>query len=130
MAFAERESEGVIVCLPAIIVGNMPDPTVRAVPWSARDYGGRRAAETMTTDKQHLAAPLQLRYGSGLLLAGDSVRLLEAIARDGSINRAAKAVGISYRTARQRVESLNNLASSPLVARATGGRGGGGTRLT
>lgn len=84
----------------------------------------------MTTDKQRLAAPLQLRYGSGLMLAGDGVRLMDAIAQQGSINRAAQAVGISYRTAWQRVESLNNLAESALVARATGGKGGGGTRLT
>src|SRR5699024_12333208 len=43
---------------------------------------------------------------------------------------AATAVGISYRTAWQRVESLNNLAARPLLARASGGKGGGGTRLT
>lgn len=84
----------------------------------------------MSTDKQHLEAPLQLHYGSGLLLAGDGVRLMQAIAEHGSINRAAKAAGISYRTAWQRVESLNNLAESALVARATGGKGGGGTQLT
>lgn len=84
----------------------------------------------MSTHDKHLEAPLQLRYASGLMLAADGVRLLEAIADRGSISGAAKAVGISYRTAWERVESLNNLAAAPLVARATGGKGGGGTRLT
>lgn len=83
-----------------------------------------------TSSGQRLEASLQLRYASGLMLAGEGVRLMEAIASHGSINRAAKAVGISYRTAWERVESLNNLAAAPLVARAAGGKGGGGTRLT
>src|SRR5699024_8869970 len=84
----------------------------------------------MSRNDGRVEAPLQLYYGSGLMLAGEGVRLMEAIDRHGSINRAAKAVGISYRTAWERVESLNNLADAPLVARATGGKGGGGTRLT
>lgn len=75
-------------------------------------------------------AALQLHYASGLQLARDGVQLLEAVATHGSITRAAKAVGISYRTAWQRIESLNNLAETPLVDRATGGAAGGGTRVT
>lgn len=77
-----------------------------------------------------LEAGLQVRYGTGLLLAEDGISLLEAIAEQGSINRAAHAAGISYRTAWERIEALNNLSERPLVERAVGGRGGGGTRLT
>lgn len=84
----------------------------------------------MSTHGSHVEAPLRLSHASGLLLAGESVRLLQAIAEHGSINRAAGAVGISYRTAWERIESLNNLAETPLVVRVTGGKGGGGTRLT
>lgn len=86
----------------------------------------------MNNDEEHpaLEAGLQMRYGTGLLLAEEGIELLEAIAEHGSINRAAHAAGISYRTAWERIEALNNLSERPLVERAVGGRGGGGTRLT
>lgn len=58
------------------------------------------------------------------------VRLLAAISTTGSITNAAKAVGISYKTAWDAVDAMNNLSDEPLVARSTGGKGGGGTRLT
>ena len=58
------------------------------------------------------------------------MELLEQIDRCGSINRAAAALGLSYKAAWTRLDSLGNLAPEPLVARATGGAGGGGTRLT
>lgn len=56
--------------------------------------------------------------------------LLQAIAATGSITRAAKAVGLSYKGAWDAVDALNNLADGALVNRVTGGRGGGGTQLT
>lgn len=56
--------------------------------------------------------------------------LLQHIAEQGSITRAAKAAGISYKTAWDAIDELNNLAASPLVERITGGRGGGGARLS
>nr|WP_137138148.1 TOBE domain-containing protein [Pseudomonas asiatica] len=52
------------------------------------------------------------------------------IAEEGSITRAAKAAGISYKAAWDAIDELNNLASQPLVERSTGGRGGGGARLS
>ncbi|WP_240910038.1 TOBE domain-containing protein [Desulfopila sp. IMCC35008] len=58
------------------------------------------------------------------------ISMLEAIATNGSINQAAKVVGISYKAAWERVEAINNLSPKPLVVRKTGGSGGGGTVLT
>lgn len=58
------------------------------------------------------------------------VALLQHIAEQGSITRAAKAAGMSYKAAWDAIDELNNLASSPLVERSTGGRGGGGARLS
>lgn len=58
------------------------------------------------------------------------VALLKAIAEHGSITQAAKAVGLGYKAAWHAVETMNNLAGAPLVERAAGGKGGGGTRLT
>lgn len=63
-------------------------------------------------------------------LGSDRIELLEKIQALGSITRAAKAVGISYKTAWEIVDAMNNLADKPLVVRVTGGKGGGGTHLT
>ncbi|WP_410481291.1 TOBE domain-containing protein [Pseudomonas plecoglossicida] len=58
------------------------------------------------------------------------IALLHHIAEQGSITRAAKAAGLSYKAAWDAIDELNNLASQPLVERSTGGRGGGGARLS
>ncbi|MHA6162453.1 TOBE domain-containing protein [Pseudomonas sichuanensis] len=58
------------------------------------------------------------------------IALLQHVAEQGSITRAAKAAGISYKAAWDAIDELNNLADQPLVERSTGGRGGGGARLS
>lgn len=63
-------------------------------------------------------------------LGEERIALLEQIAERGSITQAAKAVKISYKTAWDAVDAMNNVAPAPVVATATGGRGGGGARLT
>jgi molybdate transport system regulatory protein len=63
-------------------------------------------------------------------LGGDRINLLEKIDELGSITQAAKAAGISYKTAWDTVNLINNMAEKPLVDRLTGGKGGGGTSLT
>ncbi|MBK9133922.1 MAG: TOBE domain-containing protein [Betaproteobacteria bacterium] len=56
--------------------------------------------------------------------------LLDALKQTGSINRAARTAGLSYKGAWLLLETAGNLAHAPLVETATGGAGGGGTRLT
>jgi molybdate transport system regulatory protein len=56
--------------------------------------------------------------------------LLDALHRTGSINRAARTAGLSYKGAWLMLEGACNLANEPLLETATGGAGGGGTRLT
>lgn len=56
--------------------------------------------------------------------------LLERIKDCGSITKAAKSMGMSYRNAWELVASMNRLSDKPLVDRFTGGKGGGGTVLT
>ena len=58
------------------------------------------------------------------------ISLLEKIGETGSITQAAKAVGISYKTAWDAVDAMKNLSGEALVESLTGGKGGGGTRLT
>ena len=58
------------------------------------------------------------------------IALLGHIAEQGSITRAAKSAGLSYKAAWDAIDELNNLAQKPLVERSVGGKGGGGARLT
>ena len=58
------------------------------------------------------------------------IELLEKIAELGSISAAAKTLGISYKSAWEAVEGMNNLADIPLVEKVSGGKHGGGTALT
>jgi molybdate transport system regulatory protein len=56
--------------------------------------------------------------------------LLEAIDVHGSINRAAKEVGISYRKAWSHIKAMETRLGVDLVTRQTGGKNGGGAALT
>jgi len=76
--------------------------------------------ETLVRGEIRLAGRLDARFFA----------LLEAIAATGSINRAARTAGYSYRGAWLVLESAADLASEPLIDRAVGGAGGGGSRLT
>jgi molybdate transport system regulatory protein len=80
--------------------------------------------------KASLKGDLVLLDGGEQSLTGAQVLLLKAIDQCGSITAAAKQVGVSYKTAWDRIDAMNNLADQALVARSTGGRKGGGTRLT
>lgn len=80
--------------------------------------------------EMEVAGALWLQKADRKFLGGDRINLLEKIAECGSITGAAKAAGISYKTAWDLVNMMNNLADKPLVERTTGGKGGGGTYLT
>jgi len=60
----------------------------------------------------------------------DHMALLEQIDVTGSIRAAATALGMTYKTAWDAVEAINNMTDSPLVERRKGGRDGGGANLT
>ncbi len=56
--------------------------------------------------------------------------LLERIAQEGSISKAAKAMDMSYSRAWQLVDAMNTAFRKPLVESSTGGKRGGGAVLT
>lgn len=58
------------------------------------------------------------------------VTLLELIHETGSMSKAAKKLGMSYKKAWELVKSMNSQADKELVIKATGGKNGGGTQLT
>lgn len=69
------------------------------------------------------------RNGKNFLGRG-RVELLKKIAETGSISKAAKAMKMSYKAAWDAVDAMGNALGRPLVESSTGGKGGGGTRLT
>ena len=66
----------------------------------------------------------------GTFLGYGRVVLLERIREHGSITKAAKSMEMSYRRAWDLVDSMNRQAKRPFVELATGGKGGGGARVT
>jgi len=77
-----------------------------------------------------LEGKVWMTVGGENLGGSNRVELLAAIGQSGSITAAAKAVGLSYKAAWDAIDTMNNLAGEALVERVTGGKGGGGTRLT
>jgi molybdate transport system regulatory protein len=66
----------------------------------------------------------------GTFIGYGRVVLLERIKVHGSITRAAKSMQMAYRHAWDLVDSMNRQAKEPFVELATGGKGGGGARVT
>lgn len=78
----------------------------------------------------HFDGHLWMAIGNASLGGHGRMRLLQLINELGSISQAAKTMQMSYKAAWDAVDAMNNLAGEPLVARMTGGKGGGGTQLT
>ena len=72
---------------------------------------------------------LRIDFADGRVGPG-KIALLDAIAKEGSISAAARTLGMSYRRAWELVAELNQIFTTPVVERVTGGSGGGGARLT
>ncbi|MDA3832418.1 MAG: LysR family transcriptional regulator [Spirochaetales bacterium] len=64
------------------------------------------------------------------LLGDGRFRLLSAVERAGSINAAAKDLGISNRKAWSQLNAMEKHAPFPLLERRVGGKGGGESQLT
>lgn len=77
-----------------------------------------------------LAGRLWVERDGETYLAWGRVVLLERVREYGSISQAARSMGMGYRHAWRLIDQVNRQAPVPLVERAAGGRGGGGTRLT
>jgi molybdate transport system regulatory protein len=58
------------------------------------------------------------------------IEILRRIGEGGSISEAARRAGVSYKAAWQAIETLGNLAGTPMVEKTVGGSGGGGALLT
>jgi molybdate transport system regulatory protein len=58
------------------------------------------------------------------------VELLELIGKTGSISKAAKEMGMSYKKAWEMVSRINGMAAEPFVATSIGGEDGGGSTIS
>jgi molybdate transport system regulatory protein len=72
----------------------------------------------------------RIMAGDAIALGPGKIDLLEAIDRSGSISKAAKEIKLSYRRAWDMVDTMNQCFKKPLVSSSTGGKGGGGAKLT
>lgn len=66
----------------------------------------------------------------GTYLGEGRIRLLQEIEKTGSISAAAKSLELSYRKAWKMIDVMNEQSSKPVVERVSGGKSGGGTRIT
>ena len=73
---------------------------------------------------------LTLKLQQRLFADPRRIALLTQIDQTGSISQGAKHAGISYKSAWDAINEMNQLSEQPLVDRATGGKGGGGAVLT
>jgi molybdate transport system regulatory protein len=78
------------------------------------------------------------RVNGSLWIEGDEqrflgpgpVELLEGIEKTGSISKAAKSMGMSYKKAWDIVNRLNGMAAEPFVVTSIGGEDGGGSSIS
>ncbi len=73
---------------------------------------------------------LRIRRGDDIAVGPGKIDLLEAIDASGSISAAARSLGMSYRRAWLLVDTMNRCFRTPLVEAESGGKRGGGARLT
>jgi len=90
----------------------------------------RLARNVRSSPFKRIAMPLPTPLSQHIIRRPQRIALLAHIAEQGSITRAAKSAGLSYKAAWDAIDELNNLAQQPLVERSVGGKGGGGARLT
>jgi molybdate transport system regulatory protein len=75
-------------------------------------------------------AHVRIDFTEGCSVGPGKIALLEAVERTGSLSSAARAMGISYRRAWLLLHSVNDSFSERSVELSTGGKDGGGSRVT
>ena len=91
---------------------------------------GSRCIKEASQKEYSCKGRLWIEGKEGTFLGYGRIVLLERIREYGSINQAAKSMDMSYRHAWDLVDSMNRQATKLLVETSTGGKGGGGAKLT
>jgi molybdate transport system regulatory protein len=77
-----------------------------------------------------LEAIVSLRSEDTPSVGRERIRLLAAVAREGSITAGARSIGLTYKAAWDALDVMANLFGQPLLTTRAGGRAGGGASLT
>jgi molybdate transport system regulatory protein len=88
------------------------------------------AARKKHDSRPTLRARVWVETGAGKAITDAGADLLEQIDACGSLSEAARRLRFAYRRAWMLVDSMNRAWPKPLVITATGGKHGGGARLT
>lgn len=73
---------------------------------------------------------LTIKLQQQLFVDPKRILLLKEIRHCGSINQAAKNARVSYKSAWDHLQAMDNISPKPLLQRNAGGKHGGGTQLT
>lgn len=84
----------------------------------------------MPKAKLSVKSKVWLEKDNELVFGAGKAAILRAIARTGSINKAAKKLGMSYRHAWSYINSAEKRLGERLLFKAKGGKKGGGAVLT
>ncbi|MDP5229185.1 MAG: winged helix-turn-helix domain-containing protein [Cellulophaga sp.] len=71
-----------------------------------------------------------IEVGDNVLVGEGRIRLLKEIEAKGSLSKAAKAIGMSYKKAWTLIDAVNKSAKEAVVITSIGGEKGGGSILT
>lgn len=80
--------------------------------------------------RNSLKPQIRIMFRKAIAMGPGKADLLRAIAETGSISAAARRLDMSYRRAWLLVDTMNQCFRHPLVETATGGKSGGGARVT
>lgn len=78
--------------------------------------------------QKHLSIRIHSEFGHKI--GSKQIAFLEAIQSQGSITRAAKFFGLSYRAAHLLIAGINEALHQPVISTVIGGRNGGGAALS
>ncbi|WP_026810744.1 winged helix-turn-helix domain-containing protein [Arenibacter latericius] len=80
--------------------------------------------------KYKIKSRIWIEAGDNVFLGEGRVKLLKAIDEEGSLSKAAKSLGMSYKKAWTLVDAVNKSATKKVVVKTVGGAKGGGTKIT
>ena len=80
--------------------------------------------------KYKIKSRIWIEADGNILLGEGRISLLKGIEETGSLTKAAKSLGMSYKKAWSLIDAVNSRAEKPVITTSIGGKGGGGAQLT
>lgn len=77
-----------------------------------------------------IKSKIWIESNDGILLSEGRVQLLKMIDETGSLNKASKALKMSYQKAWRLIDEVSKTTNQPIIETKIGGAKGGGTSLT